>query len=497
MEARVLLCVLDGWGIPQPSDIGAITQDTAPFFYDLKQIYGCAHLQASGAPVGLPEGVQGNSEVGHLTMGLGRPNPSMHSVVTQALNSTHLEQSLEWKSFLAAVKKKNNTVHILTMLSDGYIHADIRHFISVARMIQAKGISIKLHAILDGRDTPSGTAQKHLALLAEEVPFIDIVTLMGRAHCMDRGGTWPRTLQSYNTIVHGANPLFSEAHTFLTPSFKEDEFLSPCAQHQYSGFDYSQDTFLFLNFRADRMVQIVSALCDPNYSEPKPPAPQKQEWKSIAPYTKLPFIDYLLPHPPAQKALGHTLLDHQIKQARISESEKTFHVTYFFDGQNALKAPLIHTFTTPSFIDETSSYDPNMPTNGTTRHTLDALEDPSFRFILVNLASCDLLGHTGNTHQAAQGVSCVDRALSHIVHLAQTHDVVPIITADHGNAEVMEKSGSPHTGHTLNQVPLIIASHKHKLKRTSGSLQDVAPTILDALSIAQPSIMTGKSFCAD
>lgn len=494
MTSRVLLCILDGWGLPRQESVSAINDDTAPCFYDLLNAHGHASLQASGPGVGLPEGVQGNSEVGHLTIGAGAVRTSMHSLITRALEDKSFEALADWKEFVQTIQKRNKTVHIVTMLTGGFIHADKGHLQTVSKILHKNGIAIKLHAILDGRDSPPGMGHVYTQELLQNCPFVEIVTLSGREHCMDRSCDWNRTLKTYNAIIHGKNVGFDDLTTFFK-DFNGEEFVEPCAKKGYKGFNYDQDTFLFLNFRADRMVQIVSALCDPHFTKPQTPKPLKQHWKSIAPYKRVQTIDFLLNHPPQTYTLGRYLFDQNVTQARISESEKSFHITYFFDGQQLLTGPTITHTHTPSFLDVTKNYEPNVPTNATAHNTILALQDPSVQFILVNFAACDLLGHTGNMRLTRQGVACVDRALSHIVSVAQENNVTVLVTADHGNADEMERNGKPHTGHSCNPVPFIIVSQKHKLSRVSGGLKDVAPSVLHVLSLEKPKNMQGHSLC--
>lgn len=493
MEKRVLLCILDGWGLPKSEDVSAITPHTAPFFHHLQETFQSAALEASGTHVGLPDGVQGNSEVGHATIGLGDTQLSPHSIVSQHLEDGSLEASSNWMNFIQTIQQRNSAVHILTLLSTGYIHADLHHLISTAHILHKHNIKVKIHAILDGRDCPAGSAHDHIKTLLNKAPFVEIVTITGRERCMDRGNNWQYTLATYQTIIHGHNPQFTHPLDFITPDFCSDECLPPSSAHHHTGFDYSTDTFLFLNFRSDRMVQIVSALCDPNYTTAQPPNPSNQHWKSIVPYKRTHTISHLIPHAPARQALGHTLIDHNISQARISESEKLFHVTYFFDGRNKIDHPLISSLITPSFPNPSLPYDPNIPTNTTAHNIIKTIQGPAPNFILVNFAASDLLGHTGDIWHAKQGVSCVDNALAHITQVAWENDYIPIITADHGNAECMEKGGKAHTGHSCNPVPLLILSHHYKMKYTQGELKDVAPTVLDIFDINPPTNMTGRT----
>lgn len=490
---RVLLCVLDGWGLPTNSKISAVSKTTAPFVSKLTENTPCIPLDASGLAVGLPENVPGNSEVGHTVLGAGTPLKSPPVFLANKLQ--HPDKLFE--PLLKEASKTNNTVHIVHLLSQGYIHSHDLFFIKTAQFLHTQGFRLKVHFFLDGRDSPQFSCRFLLEQVLKACPFIEVCSLAGRDIAMDRSLNWEKTLATFKTIRHGENKTFSDPMDVIKNISQSEEFLEPMAHVNYEGLD-EQNTFLFLNFRADRINQIVKALSDPNYHAPTEPNTTCQKnWFSIVPYTGNDSVRPLTTPPLPPASISKILTEHGIQQARIAEQEKKFHVTHFFDGMNFQESDLTTSYITPSFEQtEHFLFDPNTCTNLTAQTTMQNLQNKSNQFILTNFAAPDLAGHTGDMQIAQQSVACVDRALSHVVHVALEENFSVLITADHGNVDEMFFNGAPHTGHTLNPVPFLALSNKPlTFYKKSGTLCDVAPSILSLLNIPIPSSVTGDILC--
>ncbi|MCY4413411.1 MAG: 2,3-bisphosphoglycerate-independent phosphoglycerate mutase [Alphaproteobacteria bacterium] len=487
---RLLLCILDGWGVPQSGQESAITPETAPFVSSLSQ-HKHVQLNASGAAVGLLEGLQGNSEVGHLTIGAGAIYSSAHKIMSSAIEDGSIATKKEWATLLHNVHQNNGVLHIFSLLSKGAIHADLQHLLSITQLLHKQNVTIKLHAILDGRDSAPGSAYTFLETIKKETPFINICSIIGRDWALDRTQNWEKILKAYNMIIHAQGSKFDETEEVVTDCLETEEYLDPHVHRDYQGFQHDVDHFLFLGIRSDRMWQIATALSDANYQGG---APQNtaRAWLCMRPYHNTLMMPYLFADPARLNPLGYILEEHGIAQARIAESEKQAHVTFFFDNQKPLPGNT-KKLIADSYPNQEEHYSASLPTNSITRHAINTIEE-GVPFILINYAASDILGHSGDMELAQSGIACVDRGLDHLVRTAEEHNYTVLITADHGNAECITHQGKPFTSHTTNPVPFIVVG-QHTFTHTSGGLSDVAPTVLSYFGITPPEHFTGKSLC--
>ncbi len=492
-RSRILLCILDGWGIPSNIRQSAITPETAPFMTHLYNTEKFASLSASGTDVGLPPGIPGNSEVGHMVLGTGSPVKSPPVFLAEQFQQPE-------KIFLPLLNeaaRTNNHVHLFSLLSDGYIHAHSSFLIQAAQFLKQKNITLTTHLFLDGRDSPIGSYHSLLNKVTSTCPHLNISTLSGRDFAMDRTQSWHKISQAYNTIVHGHNKGFVDPSEAVD-GLSSEEFFVPQAHRDYQGFRPTESTLLFLNFRSDRTEQIVSALADPNYDSNQTPQPTNQNWFSILPYTNTPFIQSLTQGVPTPPSLSPLLTEHRITQTRIAETEKLFHVTHFFDAHQFQESDLVQSHIAPSLsFHNPMEFDPNVATNSIAKLAHNIIHHSDTQFTVMNFAAPDLAGHTGDMSIARQSVSCVDRALSHVIFAAREKGITCLITADHGNVDSMIlPNGKKHTGHSTNEVPFFCLSNSDLtwLKK-QGTLCDVAPTILKLLNISPPTFIQGSPLC--
>ncbi|MCY4413410.1 MAG: 2,3-bisphosphoglycerate-independent phosphoglycerate mutase [Alphaproteobacteria bacterium] len=486
---KLMCIVLDGFGMPPEGGFkeSAITSETAPCITNFLQKKH-ATLNASGEAVGLRAGLQGNSEVGHLTIGAGSVHDSIHKQISEALDDESFAKKDIWRTFTDSVLNSNGIVHVFSLLSDGAVHADIDHLLKISLLLYKQNITIKLHAVLDGCDSEPKSAYTFLETIKKQTSFVNICSITGRTWALDRNKDWAKTSKTYKAIIHAEAPTFVTTDEIIAEGTNAVKLTPPHVHTTYKGFDYAKDHFLFLNFRSDRMVQIATALSDENY--PKAPQSTERNWLCMCPYShtlRMPYMfgDNQLPAP-----LGYILSAHGIRQARIAESEKKAHVTVFFDSHKDLPD------NTDVFIAKSNHseecYNPH-PTNEVTELVINAITQ-KYGFIMVNYAAPDIVGHTGNMQVAKEGITSVDEAIDWIYSVAHKNGYTVIITADHGNAECMTRDERPFHSHTTNLVPFIVVGN-HTFIHTSGGLQDIAPTILAHYGIAQPDYFRGRSLC--
>lgn len=498
-----LLCILDGWGKTTGNKNDAIFNAKTPFFDSLMANYPNNKLQTSGLAVGLPDGQMGNSEVGHMNIGSGRVAMQNLPLIDSAILDKSLENNIIIQDAITKLKLSQKSIHLIGMISDGGVHSHINHIIEVSKIFSKHNIKVKIHAITDGRDTPPLSASKYIEHLTQEISNysnISICSLSGRYFAMDRDNRFERIEKSYNAIMFGEAPSFNNSIDAINSSFAEnitDEFIEPVKIGDYHGVDDGDAVFM-VNFRSDRVRQILSALVDKDFKE-------FERKKHINFSTAIGMVEYsgnlnqylqtIFTSQKPEKTLGEVIADNNLNQLRIAETEKYAHVTFFFNGGREENYKNEERILVPSPDVATYDLKPEMSAFEVTTKLKDAINSDKFSLIVVNFANTDMVGHTGNFEAAKKAVEEIDSCLKDICSTIKEKDALMLITADHGNAEQMtDEKGNPHTSHTTGPVPIILfGKDLGDIKLKSGKLSDIAPTILELMNIDKPKQMTGES----
>lgn len=508
---RVVLLVLDGWGINTSREGNAIASAKTPVYTRVMREYPHAVLQASGEAVGLPEGQMGNSEVGHLNLGAGRIVYQDSTRISKAIRDGEFFHNRVLLSAMETVKKSGANLHLMGLLSDGGVHSRMDHILAMFDMVKAQGIkNVFFHAFLDGRDTPPSSAIQYITQLEDHLARIGvgrIASVSGRYYAMDRDKRWERIQKAYEALVMGEGMRKHSALDAVQESYehhKTDEFVLPTVlldekTNKSVATIRDNDAVIFCNFRSDRAREITRALTDPEFTDfTRPHVPKLASFVCLTTYDEtfdLPvaFGPIRLTH-----ILGEVLSESKIQQLRIAETEKYAHVTFFFNGGEEPPFPLEDRVLVPSPRD-VPTYDkkPEMSAREITDKLVEQIASRHYGFILANYANPDMVGHTGVIDATIKAVEVIDECLGRVLTAAREEGMVVLITADHGNAEIMldPSTGQPHTAHTTDPVPFIIVQKNIQL-RDAGILADVAPTVLDLMGVSIPAEMTGKSLIA-
>lgn len=454
----VVLVVMDGVGLRNSKEGNALKQADTPNLDSLME-EDFSEIEASGPAVGLPEGYQGNSEVGHLHLGAGRRVPQRLKRINESIENNELREKEALKHAFERAEENRTAVHFAGIISDGGIHGHIDHL--KALMEIASGYDLEnfyIHCFTDGRDVDPKSAEKYLSQIEEwcDRYNAEIATVMGRFYSMDRDHNWDRTYKAYRAMALAEGFVFDRPEEAVGHAYEEGEydyFVQPSVSESYDGMD-DEDELIFYNYRADREQQIEEEMVaekDPDdFDEPIHP-----NFTSMFPYERELEVPAIFEKKIVEDTLGEKIDNAGMKQLRVAESQKIPHVTYFFNGQRELEFEN----ETREFIesDKIRAYDqkPEMHADETTKIVTDAVEDGENDFILLNYANGDLVGHTGDMDAAITAVETVDSNIGKLVDAVKDTDYVLLITADHGNCEDLGTEGSPNTSHTLNPVPLI------------------------------------------
>ena len=497
----VVLCILDGWGHAAPGACNAVTLAQAPTWRRWMAEAPHALIDASELHVGLPEGQMGNSEVGHMNIGAGRVVMQDLPRIDAALRSGTLVRNPALGAFIAKLKDAKGRCHLMGLLSPGGVHSHQSHMAALARILAAAGIEVAVHAFLDGRDTPPESAREYLATFAGEAPGIPIVTVGGRYYAMDRDKRWDRVAKAYAALVEGAGEQAPTPDAAVAAAYargETDEFVKPTAIAGYTGMA-DGDGVLMANFRADRVREILTALLDPNFAgfeRRRRPAFAAALGMSEYSTELTRFLTVLFPPEDLEDTLGELLARAGKRQLRIAETEKYAHVTFFFNGGEERQFPGEERILVPSPKVATYDLKPEMSAYELTDKLVAVIDSGRFDFIVVNYANTDMVGHSGKLQPAIAAVEAVDRCLGRLEAALERAGGVMLVTADHGNAEMMcdPMTGGPHTAHTLNRVPLVLVNAPPGIAGLGdGELADIAPTLLTLLGLPQPRAMTGHS----
>jgi 2,3-bisphosphoglycerate-independent phosphoglycerate mutase len=511
MSNPTALIILDGWGISEFKAHNAIHSAETPHFDALWEANPHTTLVAHGEDVGMPEGVVGNSEVGHLALGAGRVIPHARVALDEAIASESLGMHPAWQKVVAHVKTHRSTLHIVTLLSTGGVHAHLSHLAAFLNLAYEAGVyqSLKVHGITDGRDMPTYTAMGLVEDVEGALYDLDapqMATLSGRFYAMDRDKRWQRTEEAFNTLMHAKGKrqfMATQAVKFALADEISDEFIRPTVcDLTYEGMA-DGDAVLFLNFRPDRMAQLMEAFAAPAFTAfDRGSMPNNLHLASLVDYGAFPAVDVFFPKVCLTDTLAHTLANAGLTQFHIAETEKYPHVTYFFNGGQ--EAPLVgeERVLIPSRRD-VHTYDeaPAMSVYEVARTLIQAFERKAHHFYVANLANIDMVAHTGNESATIEAVQHVDTALGLIAEAAKIAGITLVITADHGNGESMKTAEDlPNTAHTLNPVPLIVVPHGRVTASTFDmdmmhSLTDVRFLIESIICISSASLtFTNSSF---
>ncbi|SHF07177.1 phosphoglycerate mutase [Seinonella peptonophila] len=501
----VLLVILDGFALREETHGNAVAQANKPNFDRYWQQYPHTTLQASGHAVGLPEGQMGNSEVGHLNIGSGRVVYQDLTRITRAVEDHSFDDNPVLVQTIDHVKQKGSALHLHGLLSDGGVHSHISHLFALLDLAKKHQVeSVYVHAYLDGRDVPPDSARLYLKQLQEKMSSIglgQLASVHGRYYAMDRDKRWDRVEKSYRVIVDGKGETATDSLSLVEESYQKgvfDEFILPTVMldkvGQPVGTLQPDDAMICFNFRPDRVIQISQAFAEPSFAAfNRSHDPNHLFYVCFTHYSDSVKGDIAFLPAHLKQTYGEVIADHQLQQLRIAETEKYPHVTFFFNGGREEPFPGEERILIPSPKVATYDLQPEMSAYQVTDALLEALQSDRFETIILNFANPDMVGHSGKLEPTIQAVQAVDECLGKIVDLVLSKQGVAVITADHGNADmVIDDQGQPHTAHTTFPVPCIVTLPGVKL-REDGILADLTPTMLDLLDIKQPQQMSGKS----
>jgi 2,3-bisphosphoglycerate-independent phosphoglycerate mutase len=501
----VVLCILDGWGARAETANNAIALGDTPNWD--RYVATCPHarLDASAAAVGLPAGQMGNSEVGHMTIGAGRPVLQELPRIGSAIADGEMAANPALGDLISTLKESGGTCHLMGLVSPGGVHSHQNHMVFLARHVAAAGVSVAIHAFLDGRDTPPRSAASFMEKFVQSLDgggAITISTVGGRYYAMDRDNRWERVEKAYATLVEGAgdgewaeDPVAAIEASYAVDV--SDEFMLPTVVGNYPGMK-DGDGLLVANFRSDRVRQVLTALVDPDFNGFA--RRRTVDWAARVGMSEYStdlnrFFVTLLPPVAPRPVLGELIADAGLSQLRIAETEKYAHVTFFLNGGREATFDGEKRILVPSPKVATYDLQPAMSAPEVTDRLVEAIESKAFDLIVVNYANGDMVGHTGKLDAAVQATAAVDTCLGRLEDAVAAAGGALLITADHGNCEMMlDADGVDHTAHTLNPVPVLLINAPAGIEGLrDGALADIAPTILDLLGIKRPVEMTGHA----
>ena len=490
----VVLCVLDGWGIAPDSAANAVTRADTPRLDAILARYPHATLDASGTSVGLPAGVMGNSEVGHLTMGAGYADPQSLELISRSIADGTFFGNGALRAACAAARA-GQRLHLMGMLSTGGVHADMRHLAALIDLARREDVrDVVVHAFLDGRDMPPRSAMPLLGEVGAR-----IATVHGRFYAMDRDKRWDRTARSYRAIVDADGPRVATAQDALAACYRDaecrDELLEPHVVGD-GAVMRDRDGAIFFNFRPDRGRQLTWALMQDDFSGfARPRVPHDLTYVTMTEY-KVELPSVLVAYPPHDVIpVAEVVADHGLHQFHVAETEKYAHVTYFFNGGREEPFPNEDRVLVPSPKVATYDLQPEMSAAAVADTLVQAIGTGRYDFAIVNFANPDMVGHTGDFDAAVKAMAVTDAVVGRVVDTVLAAGGCMVLTADHGNVEQMRfPDGGSHTQHTTNPVPVTyIAPDAERWTVRAGTLADIAPTLLDLLGIDVPPRMTGRS----
>ena len=505
-RSRVVLLVLDGWGYRPEREGNAIELANTPAWHRLWSSYPRTLLNASGLPVGLPEGQMGNSEVGHLNLGAGRIVPQDLVRISQSIQTGDFYERPPLVELCTTLRQSGGTLHLVGLLGPGGVHALDRHLLACVELgIRYRVPAIAIHGFLDGRDSSPTLGAEVVRTLLQDMRRIagdrvDVASLTGRYYGMDRDRRWERTKVAYDAMAHGVGTAVEHPVLAVQAAYQRgetDEFIRPLVHHRNGAPVATMrdgDGVLFFNYRSDRMRQIVAALAVEDFDEFDLGERPSLSCVTMTQYDQTFPIPQAFPPFSLARILAEVLADQGRTQFRTAETEKYPHVTYFFNGGYEPPYPGEDRCLIPSQHVATYDLAPEMSAAGVTEALCHEIESGSHDFMLCNFANADMVGHTGVLPAVLKAVETVDTCLEQVLASAERKGCHVLITADHGNCETMidPSTGSVHTAHTTNPVPFVAVRAGDGALRGGGSLRDVAPTVLRLLGLEPPAEMTGR-----
>ena len=498
---KFLLIILDGFGLRDEWEDNAIAQANTPNLDRMLDECPLSKIETSGKFVGLPDGIMGNSEVGHMNMGAGRIVRQDLVRINDSVESDELKNNPRLQEVFQHVKSNDSTLHIMGLLSDAGVHSHLDHFKYIISNAKDLGVNnIAMHAFMDGRDTSPTSGIKYINQLESWIESDErykIATICGRYFAMDRDTRWDRIESAYKMLIHSEGEKYTDAVSAIQASYDAnitDEFVHPTIIGESSPIQ-NGDAVLSMNFRADRMRQIVTAINESNFPH-FPTIPLDILFTCMTQYKEGFSYQVLFSPEKINNIFPEILAQNNYRQLRIAETEKYAHVTYFFNGGSEQSFPGEYRILVPSPKVATYDLQPEMSAHEVTEEVLSAIKSDKYEAIIMNFANPDMVGHTGNITAAISAIETIDSCLGKIQLLAKAKQTAIFLTADHGNLELMRdpQTGGVHTAHTTLPVPLILDGVNGNYQLTgTGKLADIAPTILDFLNIPKPTEMTGNS----
>jgi 2,3-bisphosphoglycerate-independent phosphoglycerate mutase len=502
MNKKVLLMILDGWGIAKNTKVSAIDHSKTPYINSLYKKYPHSKLEASGLAVGLPAGQMGNSEVGHMNIGAGRVVYQDLVRVNKAVEEKELDKNVVLLEALDYAKKNNKPLHLIGLLSDGGVHSHIDHLKGLCTIAHNHGLkNVFIHAFTDGRDTDPKGGLSYLTDLKNHLKKTtgQIASVIGRYYAMDRDKRWERVKLAYDVMVHGVGEKTNDVLSAVSKSYDSgitDEFIKPIVVVDEKDIPLTTiqdgDVVLCFNFRTDRGREITMALTQQDFHE------QNMQKLNLYYVTLTNYddtfkgVNVIFDKDNLENTLGEIVSKANKKQIRIAETEKYPHVTFFFSGGREEVFPGELRLMCPSPKVATYDLKPEMSAQDIRDKIIPELENKTADFICLNFANPDMVGHTGVFEAAVKACETVDQCNEAVTEVARKNGYAIIIIADHGNAEKMvNEDGTPNTAHTTNLVPCILVDDSYHGKMKDGKLGDLAPTILTLMGIPIPKEMTG------
>lgn len=503
------LIIMDGYGLSQNKNGNAVEADGSKNVKRFMAEYPCTTLDASGMAVGLPDGQMGNSEVGHLNMGAGRVVYQELTRITKSVSDGDFFTNHAFVSAVNNCKINRSKLHLMGLVSDGGVHSHMSHIFALMKFAKQSELDdVYIHCFLDGRDVHPTSGLGFVGRIekeAKKLSFGKIATVCGRMYAMDRDNRWERVEKAYDMLTLGVGEKFDDFKTAIETSYADgvtDEFMTPkviCKNNSPVATVEDGDSVIFFNFRPDRAREMTKAFTQDNFDGFNLDGKKRKvHWVCMTQYDES-FANVDVAYRPVshKNTLGEYLANNSLKQVRIAETEKYAHVTFFFNGgvekpnenEDRVLVPSKKEFATYDLVPEMSAYE-------VTDKALSALDSGKYDVMILNYANCDMVGHTGVMQAATKAVGAVDDCVNTLVKAILNKGGSVLLTADHGNAEKMlDEDGGVITSHSTNPVPFVLIDDrlKNKVRLQSGSLCDVAPTMLDVMGLPKPDEMTGKS----
>ena len=493
------LIIMDGFGLRHETEGNAVAAAATPRLEQFFQEFAHTELSVSGLDVGLPAGQMGNSEVGHTNIGAGRVVFQDLPRISKAIDDGSFFENPAYVRAMDACREHDSSLHLMGLLSDGGVHSHLEHLFALMKMARDRGLEkVYIHAFLDGRDVSPTSGADFVTRTVEkcrELGVGKIATVMGRFYAMDRDKRWDRVEAAYDAMVYGEgaaiNPVPVAAVKNAYANGVTDEFVEPMICDP-DGTISDHDSVIFFNFRPDRAREITRAFVDPDFN-----GFTRQYFPVTFVCTTeydatMPNVEVAYPRLSVRNGLGEYLSSMGLTQLRIAETEKYAHVTFFFNGGVETQFPGEDRVLVPSPKVATYDLQPEMSADEVADKCVERIESGAYDVIILNFANCDMVGHTGVFDAAVRAVETVDTCVGRVVDATMKMGGIAMITADHGNAEVMtQPDGSPMTAHTTNPVPFILCGAGTELRK--GRLADIAPTILDVMGLAVPEEMDGQT----